>query len=274
MARLNLRYAAAPCAIEAEHRGARGAALTRSGSTRTRSGAGRRRAAAMHVPFDEARGIHPQDDAFLEREVWDLDGTPPDHFPLLLHFHPLVIYRHQVLKQADVVLAMFLLGERVHAASRRAQLRLLRPAHDRRLVAVGQHPEHRGRGDRRRGARRRVLRFALLMDLADVAGNVSDGVHVAAAAGAWMALVFGFGGVSDFDGQLSIDPRLPRRCDGLEFSLRFHDRQLRVTLTHEEERYALDEGDPLDVTIRGEAHQLVPGSTLRLPPKPRSAPGV
>ena len=73
--------------------------------------------------------------------------------------------------------------------------------------------------------------FALLMDLADVAGNVSDGVHVASAAGAWMALVFGFGGVRDFDGELTIDPRLPARFRSLGFSLRFHDRQLRIRLT-------------------------------------------
>jgi alpha,alpha-trehalose phosphorylase len=81
--------------------------------------------------------------------------------------------------------------------------------------------------------------------------------------------VFGFGGVRDFDGRLTIDPRLPRRYDRLEFPLRFHDRQIRVALTHEEERYTLEEGGPLDVTIRGEAHRLVRGAPLRLPPSPR-----
>ena len=81
------------------------------------------------------------------------------------------------------------------------------------------------------------------MDLADVAGNVSDGVHVASAAGTWMALVFGFGGVRDFDGRLTIDPRLPDRWRSLAFSLRFHDRQLRVAITAQEERLTLLEGD-------------------------------
>ena len=64
----------------------------------------------MFIPHDEERGITPQDDAFLRREVWDLRATPANHFPLLLHYHPLVIYRRQVLKQADVVMAMFMLG--------------------------------------------------------------------------------------------------------------------------------------------------------------------
>ena len=102
------------------------------------------------------------------------------------------------------------------------------------------------------------------MDLADVAGNVSDGVHIASAAGAWMALVFGFGGVRDFDGELTIDPRLPRRFRSLGFSLRFHDRQLRVRLSHDDEQYMLDEGDPLDVAIRGRRHRLTLHEPLRL----------
>ena len=66
---------------------------------------------AMFIPFDEELGIHPQDASFLELEPWDWEGTPVDKYPLLLHFHPLVIYRHQVLKQADVVLATFLRRE-------------------------------------------------------------------------------------------------------------------------------------------------------------------
>ena len=64
----------------------------------------------MYVPYDERLKINPQDDHFLEQEPWDFDRTPADKYPLLLYFHPLTIYRHQVIKQADLVLAMFLLG--------------------------------------------------------------------------------------------------------------------------------------------------------------------
>jgi alpha,alpha-trehalose phosphorylase len=103
-----------------------------------------------------------------------------------------------------------------------------------------------------------------LKDQADVAGNVSDGIHIASCAGTWMSLVFGFGGVRDFDGQLSIDPRLPRRFTGLAFSLRFRDRQLRVRLSHDAERYLLEEGEPLEVSIRGERHRLAVGDPLHL----------
>jgi alpha,alpha-trehalose phosphorylase len=100
------------------------------------------------------------------------------------------------------------------------------------------------------------------MDLADVAGNVSDGVHIASAAGSWMAMVFGFGGVRDFDGKLTIDPRLPRRFRSLDFSLRFRDRQIRVHLSHDSERIELDEGDPLELIVRGHARVLAVGTPL------------
>ena len=66
---------------------------------------------AMYVPLDEELGIHPQDDNFLEKQLWDFKNTPRKNYPLLLHYHPLVIYRHRVIKQADVVMALFLLGK-------------------------------------------------------------------------------------------------------------------------------------------------------------------
>jgi alpha,alpha-trehalose phosphorylase len=110
----------------------------------------------------------------------------------------------------------------------------------------------------------RYFDFALLMDLADVAGNVSNGVHIASAAGAWMAMVFGFGGVRDYDGQLTFDPHLPGRWNALAFSLRFRGRQVRVRLTHEGQRYLLEEGEPLTVVIQGAKYTLLPQHALDL----------
>ena len=126
----------------------------------------------MCVPYDEELGINPQDDAFLDREAWDLDGTPADKYPLLLHFHPLVIYRHQVLKQADVVLAMFLRGDEFSRRAEAPQLRLLRPDHHRRLDTVGLRAgDHGRRGRATPSWRCDYFREALYVDLADTHGN-------------------------------------------------------------------------------------------------------
>jgi alpha,alpha-trehalose phosphorylase len=227
-----------------------------------------RAAAAMHVPFDEERQIHPQDDTFLSREPWDLDGTPRDKFPLLLHYHPLVIYRHQVLKQADIVLAMFLLGNEFPEEQKRSNFDYYDPitTGDSSLSACVQSIIAAEIGKERQALE--YFQYAVLMDLGNVAGNASDGVHIASAAGVWSALVFGFGGVRDFGGRLSFAPKLPRAWNELAFSLRFCGRQIRVQLTHDEERYLVEKGTPLNITIRGESHVLSAGTpvTIKLPP--------
>jgi alpha,alpha-trehalose phosphorylase len=231
-----------------------------------------RAAASMHVPFEERRGIHPQDARFLDREVWDLDATPPDRFPLLLHYHPLAIYRHQVIKQADVVLAMYLVGDEFSDEQKRANFayydRLT--TGDSSLSAAVQSIVAAEVGEE--AAALRYFRRALLMDLADVAGNASDGVHIAAAAGVWQALVFGFGGVRDHDGDLTVTPRLPSPWRQLDFSLRFRDRQLRIRLTHDTERYLLETGPPLELHIRGRRVLLEPGRALELEGLPEPLP--
>jgi alpha,alpha-trehalose phosphorylase len=269
MARLNLSYAAAAVRRLREERPEDYAALVHKvklGPVEAESW--EQAAAAMYVPFDAERSIHPQDDTFLDREEWDLDATPADKFPLLLHYHPLVIYRYQVLKQADVVLAMFLLGDEFSGEQKRRNFdyydRLT--TGDSSLSACVQSIIAAETGNERQALE--YFDYALLMDLANIAGNASDGVHIASAAGVWSALVFGFGGVRDFDGRLSFTPCLPQAWDELTFSLRFCDRQLRVRLTPQEERYLLEDGQPLEVTVRGERHLLRKHAALRRPAPP------
>ncbi len=265
MARLNLRYAAATIRQLRDDRPSAFAVLQAElALAGSEPDEWDRAADQMHVPYDPVRGITPQDATFLTHERWDVDGLSSDTFPLLLHHHPLTMYRRQILKQADVVMAMFLLGDEFSVDQKLRNFDCYDPitTGDSSLSASIQSivASEIGREEAACG----YLDFALLMDLADVAGNVSDGVHIASAAGAWMALVFGFGGVRDFGGSLTIDPRLPQRFRSLAFSLRFRDRQVRVHLTHDEETFTLDEGDALELTIRGERHVVRAGEPLRL----------
>ena len=267
MARANLRAAVAAVGRLADERPDDYRALAHEvGLTDGEIEAWERAADRMFVPFDDARGVHPQDASFLEREVWDLDGTPPDKFPLLLHFHPLVIYRYQVLKQADVVLAMFLLGDEFTEEQKRRNFEYYDPltTGDSSLSAAVQCIVAAEVGDADRAWEYFV--YALLMDLGDVAGNVSDGIHIASAGGVWMTLVFGFAGVRDHGGELSFDPHLPAGWDGLSFSLRFRDRQLRVELGPDVERYLLERGDPLEIVVRGTRHKLIECDPLAITP--------
>ena len=269
MARLNLNSAAAVVRRMREERPKDYTALVHAVRLQPREIESWERAAAtMHIPFDDDRRIHPQDETFLDREVWDLDSTPREKFPLLLHYHPLVIYRHQVLKQADIVLAMFLLGNEFPKEQKRRNFDYYDAltTGDSSLSACVQSIIAAEIGNEREACE--YFQYALLMDLGNVAGNASDGVHIASAAGVWSSLVFGFGGVRDFDGRLSFDPRLPRVWNDLAFSLRFRGRQLRIKLSHDEESYLVEHGDPLTVHIRAESHLLSPGTPLaiKLPP--------
>jgi alpha,alpha-trehalose phosphorylase len=225
-------------------------------------------ASSMHIPYDEERGIHPQDDAFLDREVWDVANTPPEQFPLLLHHHPLVIYRFQVIKQADIVLAMFLLGSDFTEDQKRRNFDYYDDltTGDSSLSAciqsiiateVGRHEQAY-----------EYFRHGLWMDLADAAGNAADGVHIASAAGVWLSLVYGFGGLRDSGGGLSFSPHLPEQWTSLEFSVRFQDRQVRVQLTPDEERFLIVEGEPLEVRIHGVSTVLKPGEKVVVHPAP------
>ncbi len=209
-------------------------------------------AEAMYVPYDDALKVHPQDQHFLEREVWDLAATPADKRPLLLHYHPLVIYRFQVLKQADVVAALFLQGQDFTRESKRADFEYYDPitTGDSTLSAVVQSIIAA-----EVGYRELALRYffaGLYVDLADLHGNASDGVHVASTGGVWSALVYGFGGMRDAGGELSFDPRLPQEWPSLEFRLRYRGARLRVRVERSQITISLVDGPTVAVRVRGE----------------------
>src|SRR6185437_2233165 len=93
---------------------------------------------------------------------------------------------------------------------------------------------------------------AALIDLRDIEHNTRDGLHLAALAGAWIAAVAGFGGMRDHDGELSVKPRLPRELTELAFRLEFRGRRLRVQCDPEQATYTLTAGEPLRIAHHGE----------------------
>jgi alpha,alpha-trehalose phosphorylase len=221
-----------------------------------------RAAEAMHIPFSPSLGIHPQDHVFLEREIWDLENTPPDKRPLLLHFHPLVIYRYQVLKQADVVLALFLQGNHFSAEDKLADFEYYDPltTGDSTLSAVVQAILAAEVGYQDLALE--YFRQSIFVDLADLHHNASDGVHVASAGGVWTALVSGFGGMRDHFGELSFDPRLPASWPELSFVLHWHGTRLDVTLTRDRLRVRAGEGAPVAFSVRGVGYVVGPGEEV------------
>jgi alpha,alpha-trehalose phosphorylase len=248
MARENLWFAASTVRelqSEKPNRYAEVASETALGSSEVEEW--QRAADMMYVPYDEELGIHPQDDAFLNREPWDFENTPPEKYPLLLHYHPLVIYRHQVIKQADVVLAMFLLGDEFTPEEKKRNYDFYDPltTGDSSLSVSIQAiiAAELGYVDQAQD----YARHALLMDLADVGGNVKDGCHIASMGGTWMAVVYGLAGFRDYDGRFTFRPRAPRKLGAVRFRMTLRGRLLEVAVGKEATTYTLLEGEELSL---------------------------
>jgi alpha,alpha-trehalose phosphorylase len=214
-----------------------------------------RAAENMYVPHDEKLEIIPQDDSFLDREPWDFRNTPREHYPLLLFYHPLNIYRKQVIKQADVVLAMFLLGDVFSPQAKKRNFYFYDPltTGDSSLSSCVEAIIAAQIGDMDKAIRYGMA--ALLMDLADVGGNVKDGCHIASMGGTWMVLTYGFGGMQDNDGSLSFWPRrAPEENAILRFPVTYRGQRLEVEIGQDKVEYALREGECL--VIRHETEEV------------------
>jgi alpha,alpha-trehalose phosphorylase len=264
MARFNLRQSARTVrALRAARPDDYARMVSRLGLTDSEVLEWEKAAEAIAIPYDASLGIHPQDSAFHVREVWDLPSTPPDKRPLLLHYHPLVIYRFQVLKQADVVLATFLQGKYFTLEQKRADFEYYDPitTGDSTLSAVVQSIMAAEVGYHELGLR--YFHASLFVDLADLHGNTVDGVHVASAGGVWAALVHGFGGMRD-DDEITFDPRLPESWSALTFRLTVRGTRMRVRVTAGEISFVIEEGSQLTVGVRGKRVKVPPGGPVRV----------
>lgn len=213
----------------------------------------------MYIPFDKEHGIYPQDDSFMDKADWDFEHTPRSNYPLLLHYHPLVIYRHRVLKQPDLVLAQFLLSRRFTLAEKIQNFDFYEKyttgdsslSHCIMSIMAAQT----GNDEKALDYFNKTVR----MDIDDVNGNSRDGIHTACMAGSWMSVVYGFAGFEDYGGEYSFNPHLPKDWKKLSFSLAIHGSILDVTLSQSQAVYSLREGNSLELSHRNEKFTLKAG---------------
>jgi len=273
MAQRNLRWAAEGVKLYPEKARALGVDAEEAASWREA-------AEKMLIPYDERLGVTPQDETFTEHEVWDFAHTAPDEYPLLLHFTYFDLYRKQVIKQADLVLAMHLRGDAFTPEQKARNFAYYEPltVRDSSLSANTQAVLAAEVGQLQLAYD--YLGETALIDLHDLQHNVKDGVHIASLAGAWIALVAGFGGMRLQHSWLSFAPRLPEALARLAFHLMFRGRRLRVEVTATEATYRLLDGSPLKVRHYGEeiALSVDEAVTRSIPPvkagpRPTQPPG-
>ena len=228
----------------------------------------------MFVPYDFERNLFPQDDAFFQKAPWFVDREPVAKRPLLLHYHPLVIYRYQVLKQPDLVLAQFLSGDLFTRDEKRRHFHYYEPltTGDSSLSHCIQSIVAAETGDPEKAWN--YLTKTVRMDLDDLHGNVHDGIHAAAMAGSWLSMVYGFAGLREHYTRKgkewpqslswSFDPTLPQELESFRFRLRLRSSVLEVTLRrgHEDNsqslrtQYRLLGGAPLSFLHRSRLIRL------------------
>ncbi|MEI3613251.1 glycoside hydrolase family 65 protein [Pseudogracilibacillus sp. SO30301A] len=218
----------------------------------------------MYLPYDEQLKINAQDDTFLQKQRWVLENTPADKFPLLLNYHPLTLYRYQVCKQADTVLAHFLLEDEQDFETMKRSYDYYEEitTHDSSLSHCAFSIMASKLGYKEK-AYDYFLETARL-DLDNTHGNTKDGLHMANMGGTWLAIVYGFAGVRVKEDGLSLAPSLPEQWNSLEFKIQFRGRLLKVHLDRDSVTYLIIEGDGLEIRHFGEKVWLESGEEVTL----------
>ena len=220
-------------------------------------------AEGMYLPYDERLGISAQDDAFLKKQSLDLALIPEDKHPLLMHFHPLFLYRHQVCKQADTVLSHFLFeeGEDEEVIRRSYDYYERITTHDSSLseCVFAMMAARTGQVDKAY----HYYRASAVLDLEDTHKNTADGIHAANMGGCWMGIVFGFGGLRLHKDGLVLRPCLPKEMAGYEFNLRWRGSHIKAAVDAKGLTLTLLSGPAIDLTVCNQRHNLK--KTLNLP---------
>ena len=255
LARYNLEWAAKIIRI-LEEGGRAGKVIDKAGVTRAELQEFEKAAEAMYLPYDEKLGINPQDDSFLKKKKWDLSEIKEEEKPLLLHYHPMYLYRHQICKQADTVMAHFILedAQDVEVIRRSFVYYETVTTHDSSLSScifsivaaklgmVEKAYEYFGESAK--------------LDLFNTHKNTKDGIHTANMGGTYMAVVYGFGGLRTKESGLYLAPVLPKCWTGYYFQFQYQLRKIRVTVNARQTEIQLMEGTFLPLWVHGKLYQL------------------
>ncbi|WP_280770026.1 glycoside hydrolase family 65 protein [Salipaludibacillus daqingensis] len=253
MAKNNLAWAVQSLSIVKDHdTGAYDELLSKLSVSKEEIAEWERASERMYLPYDEKLGIHAQDDTFLNKDVWNIEATPKEKFPLLLHYHPLTLYRYQVCKQADTILGHFLLEDEADEDTIRRSYDYYEKVttHDSSLsyCVFSIMAAKLGYDEKAYHYFNETAR----LDLDNTHKNTKDGLHMANMGGTWLALVYGFAGLRMKQQGLSFQPKLPEVWNSLQFQVQYQGQQLSVSLTKDKVTYTLVEGTSLTLKHKEE----------------------
>lgn len=215
----------------------------------------------MYLPYDEELKINAQDDTFLSKAVWDFKNTPEENYPLLMNYYPLTIYRYQVLKQADTVLAHFLDEDESDFETIKNSYDYYEKitTHDSSLSCAiySIMASKIGYKDK---AYKYFIETAEL-DLNDTHGNTKDGLHIANMGGTWMAIVYGFAGLRIKEDCIVLNPRLPSQWTELKFSFLYKGARVDVNSRTKETVITANTHSPVNLKVNDRLYSI-PGKSV------------
>ncbi|MGM0379219.1 MAG: glycoside hydrolase family 65 protein [Bacillota bacterium] len=199
----------------------------------------------MYLPFDNELKINPQDDSFLDKKKWPFDKVSKDKYPLLLNFHPMTIYNHQVLKQADVVLANVLVGDDISKNVKRNNFDYYEPitTHDSSLSTCVYSILACEIDELKKAYK--LYKDNVRIDLDNSHNNSMHGVHTAAMGGAYLGIVYGFAGLRFKDNELHFNPKSIPNIEGYNFRMNFRGSIIKVKIKNDKVSYKLIKGKPV-----------------------------
>lgn len=207
-------------------------------------------------------GVIPQDDSFFDKPRWNIKATPKEKFPLLLHYHPLHLYRYQVCKQADTVMAFFLFGDSI---DKKTQIKSFEyyeevTTHDSSLskCAFSVVASKLGMKDKAY----KYFGNSAEFDIRNLHDNTQYGVHTANMGGSFMAVVYGFAGLSITEKGISIAPFVPDKWTGYSFKINYMGSRVRIDVTKEKVSVNLEEGKAFTMGIYGRKHKINSTTTV------------
>lgn len=219
---------------------------------------------AMYLPYDEKLGINPQDDSFLSKKVWDIANTPKEKFPLLLHYHPMYLYRFQVCKQADTVLAHFIFedAQDMDTIARSFAYYEKVTTHDSSLSTCIYSIVAS-----KLGLKDKAYAYfgdSAKLDLFNTHHNTKDGIHTANMGGTYMAIVYGFGGFRLKESGAWFAPSLPESWEGYRFKLQYLGSRIRVEVKAQSVTFTLENGNPVTIHVYGKEYTLAQSLSVPL----------
>lgn len=211
----------------------------------------KRAADNTYIPYNKKCKIYMQDDNFMYKDPINIDDIPANKVPLLGNLHPLNLWRFQVCKQADIVLATFICSDFFKKKEIEKIFDYYEPKtmHDSSLSAAIHSIVACSIG--RTKDAYSYLKQSARMDLDNVNGNTRYGLHAACMGGARMLIVNGYAGLRVFDNKLHFEPSIHSEWNSYSFKISFKGTLLNVLVNKNGTTYNLEEGEELVISHFG-----------------------